>query len=54
MEALNKFRDCYERNLKDKNQRNLLLSYVCNFLNKEGKQNSEIIYLLFLYLIKLD
>ncbi|CDW80673.1 proteasome-associated protein ecm29 homolog [Stylonychia lemnae] len=55
IEALNKFRDCYERNLNDNNKRNLLEQYVLNYLNKEGMRcNSEIVYLLYLYLSRLD
>lgn len=51
---MNKLRDCYEHNLKDHSKRNILLSYVVNYLNKEGKSNQEIVYLLFLYLSRLD
>eukprot|EP00347_Sterkiella_histriomuscorum_P023653 403333856 len=58
IEALNKLRDCYEQNLKDNNKRNILEQYVLSSLKnllKEGfKSNSEMIYLLFLYLSKLD
>ena len=55
METLNKLRDCYELNLKDLNKRNVLLQYVLNYLNKEGsKMHSELVYLLFLYLSRLD
>lgn len=55
IEALNKLRECYQQNLKDTNKRNMLESFVLNYLNKEGmKCNSEITYLLFLYLSKLD
>jgi len=54
IEALNKFRDCYEKNLKDANKRGMILNYVVNYLHKEGKTNDEIIYLLFLYLCRLD
>jgi hypothetical protein len=54
IESLNKYRDCYEKHLKDNNKRNLLLAYVLNYLNKEGKSNPELVYLLFLYLSKLD
>lgn len=55
IEALNKLRDCYEHNLKDVKKRNILEQYVLNYLNKEGsKCNSEITYLLFLYLSRLD
>lgn len=54
IEALNKLRDCYEKNLKDANKRSLLIGYVLNYLNKEGKCNQEIVYLLFLYLSRLE
>jgi hypothetical protein len=30
------------------------LGYVVNYLNKEGKSNDEIVYLLFLFLCRLD
>jgi hypothetical protein len=53
---LNRLRDCYEEKLRDVNKRNLIVGYVLNSLNKEStsKTNSEIVYLLFLYLIRLD
>lgn len=54
IETLNRLRDCYEDKLKDQNKKNLIVAYVLNSLNKEIKTNAEIIYLLFLYLIRLD
>ena len=56
IETLNRLRDCYEEKLKDASKRNLIVGYVLNSLNKESNAhtNSEVIYLLFLYLIRLD
>jgi hypothetical protein len=56
IESLNRLRDCYEEKLKDANKKSMIVSYVLNSLNKETttKTNAEIIYLLFLYLIRLD
>ena len=56
IETLNRLRDCYEDKLKDTSKRNLIVGYVLNSLNKESNAhtNSEVIYLLFLYLVRLD
>jgi hypothetical protein len=54
IESLNRFRDCYEANLGETTKRNIILNFVLNLLNKEANANPEIIYLLFLYLSRLD
>ena len=52
---MNKLRDSYEANLGDSAKRNVLVHYVLNYLNKEGgKMHGELVYLLFLYLSRLD
>mmetsp|Transcript_19184 Transcript_19184/g.23731 ORF Transcript_19184/g.23731 Transcript_19184/m.23731 type:complete len:239 (-) Transcript_19184:426-1142(-) len=54
MEAVNKFRDCFELHLKDESNRRQLVSFVENFLASEGtSSNSEIVYIIFLYLARL-
>ena len=55
MEAVNKFRDCFEKDLTDDTSRQALTSFVANYLQREGlSSNAEIIYILFLYLARLD
>lgn len=55
MEAANKFRDCFEKSMTDPVQRTSLIAYVDSYLQKEGlKSNAEIVYILFLYLARLD
>ncbi len=57
MEALNKLRDCYEKNLEESEERELLISKVDRFMfSQESRdpKNSELLYILFLYIAKLD
>lgn len=55
MEAINKFRDCFEKDLNDATSRQALTSFVTGYLQREGlTTNAEIIYILFLYLARLD
>lgn len=54
MEAINKFRDCFELHLRDESNRQRLVSFVEKFLANEGaSSNSEIVYIMFLYLSRL-
>ena len=53
-EALNKFREVFEKNLGQGSDRELLLSYVVNYMSREGTNNPESTYILFLYLSRLD
>ena len=55
METVNKFRDVFEAddvvNEKDKE---VLLTQVLTYLNEQGKEaNGELVYILFLYLVRL-
>ena len=56
MEAVNKFRDCFEQNLRDETNRIMLSKFVENYLAREGVNSSdgEIVYILFLYLARLS
>jgi len=56
LESLNRLRDCYEQKLTDTSKRNMIVGHVLSSLNKESASttNPEIIYLLFLYLVRLD
>jgi hypothetical protein len=54
IETLNRFRDCYEGHLHDQEKRKFIVDYVLTSLNKEEQTNSDITYLLFLYLVRLD
>ena len=54
MEAVNKFRDCFEQNLRDETNRGRLIQFVEHFLaNETTSSNSEIVYIMFLYLSRL-
>lgn len=54
MEAVNKFRDCFELHLRDDASRRELVQFVERFLANEGtSSNSEIVYIIFLYLARL-
>lgn len=54
IESLNRFRDCYEAKLADNEKRRAVVAYVLESLNNEIHRNSNVIYLLFLYLVRLD
>lgn len=55
MEAVNKFRDCFEQNLRDEANRTMLSKFVESYLAKEGaSSDGEIVYILFLYLARLS
>lgn len=54
MEAVNKFRDCFELHLRDEANRSMLTKFVEHYLQDEGKSSDgEIVYILFLYLARL-
>lgn len=53
-DALNKFRDSYEKHLTDPNKRTILTAFVLNQLTKEAQGHQDLLYLLFLFLVKLD
>ena len=54
MEAVNKFRDCFELNLKAEAHRVTLTKFVESYLAREGSNSDgEIVYILFLYLSRL-
>lgn len=54
IESLNRFRDCYETKLTDNEKRKTVVNYVLASINNETYKNSNIVYLLFLYLVRLD
>jgi hypothetical protein len=57
MEALNKFRDCYEHNPLPEKLKASLLTQIVQFLSSPealDKENGELLYILFLYIARLD
>lgn len=57
MEALNKFRDCFEQNITELEQKETLLSKIVSFLHSteaRDPKNSELLYILYLYVARLD
>lgn len=55
MEAVNKIRDCFELHLRDERARLVMTNFVETYLETEGSNSdSEIIYILFLYLTRLN
>lgn len=54
IESLNRLRDCYEHNLKDQEKKSMIIKYVLTQFESNETFNDEIVYLLFLYLVRLN